>query len=143
MGKLEEFLDKNENKLWQTAFPNCWMLGQQEGVYEAPDLRELLSALQNGMTLTGEENRALIRLDLAIACLWQHVHEEFPINLFPHRLAAATDLLRAVNFGEGQSEEITKIAAELMQALDQLEQVLAPMFAEKAELPAAAEGEDK
>ena len=62
-------------------------------------------------------------MDLARACLWPHVKELFDVDFFPHRLAAATDLLRAVDFGENADEKVVALAAELTSALDISEQV--------------------
>ena len=48
-----------------------------------------------------------------------------PGRFFPHRLAAATDLLRAADFGEGDDLRINKLARELAAALDAVERVMA------------------
>lgn len=113
-----------EDAIWLASFPQTYRLGQKQGSYTIPDKDMMVRALQSGLMLVGERNNAILRLDMAIACLWPQVRHLFLSNTFPHRLAAATSVLRHMNFGEGQPEETRNLAVELSQALDALEQIL-------------------
>lgn len=115
----------DENKLWQICFPNLYARVGQESSYIITGQEELIKQLQaNGGGATALE-RAFSRLDLAIACLWPYVEALFCADFFPHRLAAATDLLRAVDFGEVDDPRTGALARELAAALDDLENLLA------------------
>ena len=113
-----------EDAICQASIPHIYALGQQQGSYTVPDKEMMVRALQSGFMLIGERNNSILRLDMAIACLWPQVRHLFASDTFAHRLAAATHILRVLNFGDGQPEEVRGLAAELSQALDNLEQVL-------------------
>jgi len=119
-------MDRNltEDAIWQASFPHLYALGQRQGSYTIPDKELMIKALQSGFMLIGEKNNAILRLDMVIACLWPQVCHLFAGDVFPHRLAAATDILRMLNFGEGKPEEVQKLVSELSHALDGLEQLL-------------------
>jgi|GEM_PF-5493857 len=133
-----------EDAIWQASFPQLYALGQRQGAYAIPDKEMMVRALQSGFMLIGERNNAILRLDMAIACLWPRVRHLFKADLFPHRLAAATDMLRVLNFGEDRTGEVQKLVSVLSQALDDLERLLQRLNeagrAEEAALPAAEPG---
>ena len=132
----------DENRLWQMAFPCFYQRASQEGVYIMPQLDELLLTLrENGGGATAEE-RALSRLDMALVCLWPYLEDLFVVDFFPHRLAAATDLLRAADFGEGDDQRLNQLARELAAALDAVERVLAAQGEEEQSLQAAEDEEE-
>ena len=113
-----------DDAIWQASFPHLYALGQKQGCYTIPDKEMMVRALQSGFMLIGEKNNAILRLDMAIACLWPQVRHLFGGDVFPHRLAAATDILRVLNFGEEQPEAVQKLVSELSHSLDDLEHLL-------------------
>lgn len=68
-----------------------------------------------------------------------YVQDLFIVDFFPHRLAAATDLLRAADFGEGDDVRVNKLARELAAALDAVELVMAEEQEKEQSLRAAEE----
>ena len=121
MKELDPRID--ENMLWQAAFPRFYEHATHDGVFIMPQLDDFLAFLQqHGDGATAEE-RAISRLDMTMVCLWPYVQDLFIVDFFPHRLAAATDLLRAADFGEGDDVRVNKLARELAAALDAVELV--------------------
>lgn len=120
-------VNRDKNKLWQICFPHLYDRVGRESPYIIPAEAELIKQLNaNGGGATDLE-RAFCRLDLTIACLWPYVEILFGGDVFPHRLAAATDLLRAVDLGEGEDTRRSALARELAASLDDLETLLADL----------------
>lgn len=119
-----------KDAMWQGSFPHLYALCRKQSSYTIPNRERLTRSLQSGLMLVGERSNAVLRLDMAIACLWPQISYLFVSDTFPHRLAAATDILRAVSFGEGQAEQVRELANELVAALDALERLLAAQHAE-------------
>ena len=118
-------LNLDENQLWQICFPNLYRQSGKEGSYIIPDLDEQIKKLKdNGGGYTALE-RAFSRLELAVSSIWPYVESLFCLDFFPHRLVAATDLLRAVDFGEVEDMRMAALARELAMALDDVENLLA------------------
>lgn len=113
----------DENKLWQICFPYIHSYVAQEGSYIMVSPEQVLSTME-GDDVSTPVKRALFRLNMAMACLWPYVENLFSIDFFPHRLAAATDLLRAAEFGEGGDKLLVALPGELAEALDELEKQL-------------------
>ena len=126
MKELDPRID--ENMLWQAAFPRFYERATHDGVFIMP----------HGDGATAEE-RAISRLDMTMVCLWPYVQDLFIVDFFPHRLAAATDLLRAADFGEGDDVRVNKLARELAAALDAVELVMAEEQEKEQSLRAAEE----
>lgn len=124
-----------EDAIWQASFPYFFAFARQQGAYDIPDRDMMLRALQSGFALTGARSNAVLRLDMAIASLWPHIVNKFASPHFQHRLAAATDILRAVDFGDDQPAVIAELARELTDALEALEQVLARLAKDAAGEP--------
>lgn len=118
----ELMMNMDENKLWEYCLPNTYKQCSSQGVYIVSTQDVLLERVMQAEV--SDEEQASLRLDMAIACLWPHVEGLFCVDFFPHRLAAATDLLRAIDFGEGKNKQLNDLAAELAAALDNLEVVL-------------------
>ncbi|NLF79980.1 MAG: hypothetical protein GX572_02175 [Clostridia bacterium] len=128
--RLESAL--NENKLWGLCFPHLYEQSIREGSYIIHCEETLLKAItENGGGKTMLE-RAFSRLDMSMACLWPQVSYLFSTDLFQHRLAAATDLLRAAQFGDSEQELLVALGAEIAAALDALEYLLAGEQAESS-----------
>ena len=127
MKELQPNID--ENKLWRMCFPYCFAEAQREGVYVVISPEAAERKLKDSGGGRSPLERAVSRLDMAIAYLWPHVSDLFLVDFFPHRLAAATDILRAVDFGEGQEPTVGLLAKELAESLDALEQTLAAYHA--------------
>ena len=119
----ELMMNIDENKLWEYCFPYAYKQSCSQGVYVVSNTENLLEQVVHAED--NDEEQAVLRLDMAIACIWPHVEELFCVDFFPHRLAAATDLLRAVDFGEGKDKQLNALGEELASALDNLEVVLA------------------
>jgi hypothetical protein len=121
--KFEE-RSPSENKLWELCAPQLYEQSAREGSYIMPSEEKLLQRIrENGGGSTILE-RAYSRLDMALACLWPQVKYLFNADFFPHRLAAATELLRAAQFGEGEKAQLEALGMELAAALDALEYLL-------------------
>ena len=137
MKELDPRID--ENMLWQAAFPRFYEHATHDGVFIMPQLDDFFAFLQqHGGGATAEE-RAISRLDMTMVCLWPYVQDLFIVDFFPHRLAAATDLLRAADFGEGDDVRVNKLARELAAALDAVELVMAEEQEKEQSLRAAEE----
>ena len=132
----------DENKLWQMTFPCFYQHAAKEGVYVMPQLNDLLLQLQLDGGGCSAEERAFNRLDLAMACLWPLVKDLFCVDFFPHRLAAATDMLRAADFGEGNNSQVNALAHELAEALNAVETLLSADSDDEQALMAAEDNED-
>ena len=124
MDKITSFLNEHENELWEKCFPYCYRAGQTEGTYAIRSMENLLLGVELGEGLTRLRRRAELRVDLALAALWPEIQASFPINCFPHRLAACTDVLRELDFGNKGPDETRELAKELASALDDLEATL-------------------
>ena len=140
MKELDPRID--ENRLWQAAFPCFYERATRDGVYIIPQEDDFLAFLQEHGSGATAEDRAISRLDMAMVCLWPYLQELFLVDFFPHRLAAATDLLRAADFGEGDDLRINKLARELAAALDAVERVMAEE-GEREHYLEAAEDDDE
>lgn len=115
----------SENKLWELCFPHLYEQSVREGSYILLNEEILLKRMtENGGGRTVLE-RAFSRLDMALACLWPQVSYLFSTDLFTHRLAAATELLHAARFGEGDPAKLEALGTEIAAALDALEYLLA------------------
>lgn len=120
-------VNQDKNKHWQSCYPNLYNRVSRESPYIIPAEAELIRQLNaNGGGATDLE-RAFCRLDLTIACLWPHVEILFGGDVFPHRLAAATDFLEAVDLSEGEDTRRSALAQELVASLDHLETLLADL----------------
>ncbi len=134
----------DENQLWQQAFPYFFPYACAEGVYIIPVTSQLMQQIMYSGGGSTKTERAISRLDLAISSLWQKIDYLFSVDFFPHRLAAATDLLRAADFGEGPDTQINALAIEVAQAVDNVERVLEmSSFHSEAVLRAAEAVEEK
>lgn len=129
----------DEDKLWAQSFPNYYPSAITEGVFIMPETPILMQQLIFGAAGVTQEERAIMRLDLAMSSLWPEVKELFFVDFFPHRLAAATDLLRAADFGEGPDSKRNALAKELVAALDHVEQVYAQTASNQEKVLKAAE----
>lgn len=127
----------DENKLWEKAFPYFYRQSVREGIYIIPRENEFIAHLEQYGDGDTPAERAISRLDMAILCLWPHLQELFVVDFFPHRLAAATDLLRAAEFGESGDQRVNLIAGQLAQALDDVERLLAGEAERESYLKAA------
>lgn len=121
---MKEIGNLDENRLWQLCFPNMLNWCKNQGVYVMPTEQVLFNALKMGSRPANKEDEAAIRLELAMVSLWPLVQDVFVCDFFPHMLAAATDLLRAADFGENVSDQQADLASELAAALDSLENML-------------------
>lgn len=130
----------DENRLWQICFPYTFAACNNEGVYIVCSPEEMLKRIELMNNIRTAVDKATARLDMAICYLWPYVADLFVVDFFPHRLAAATDLLRAVDFGEGKDLTVAALARELAGALDNLEKTYAAESNE-AGLAAAEESE--
>jgi hypothetical protein len=128
----------DENVLWQYCFPCFYGQCCRQGAYIIKSTEELINRL--GEVEDNAEAQALARLDMAMACLWPYVKDLFCVDFFPHQLAAATDLLRAIQFGEQENAAISALGAELSEALDNVENILSHRVGE-SHLKAAEESE--
>lgn len=121
--KAEE-VSASENKLWELCFPHLYEQSLREGSYIMLSEETLLQRIKEdggGCTILV---RAYSRVDMALACLWPQVKYLFNADFFPHRLAAATELMRAAQFGEGEKARLEALGMELAAALDALEYLL-------------------
>jgi len=114
----------DEDQVWKLCFPNIYRKCRYEGVYVIKSEEELALAAKEHSASRTDVDRCLSRLDAAITYLWPAVSDLFAVDFFPHRLAAATDLLRAVDFGEEQSPRVQLLAKELSDAVTALEKTL-------------------
>lgn len=121
---MREIGDLDEKKLWTMCFPYCAQYFALEGVYNLPSQDELLRVAQLGGRALDERDVAVLRVELACAALWPLAKDEFSSDLFPHLLACATDILRAMDFGDQAEPDIAALVDELAAALDELEDFL-------------------
>ncbi|MBR5428909.1 MAG: hypothetical protein IK116_00110 [Firmicutes bacterium] len=111
----------DENKLWRLAFPHFLPRSEAKGFFVLAS-EEVTRQRYQGQPLSDLPlERAQLRLELACAALWPDVKELFLCDFFPHLLAAATDILRAVDFGEGSPAEQAPKVQELVDALNECE----------------------
>ena len=115
----------DENKLWKICFPNLYRMVQDEGTYIIRSEEELDTCLRLVGPGRSRVDRAISRLDVAITYMWPYVSDLFIVDFFPHRLAAATEIWRAADFGRGKELRVAALAKELSLALDSLERILA------------------
>ena len=98
MKQLPDNVD--ENKLWKVCFPHFLPRSQARGVYVIAS-EEVTRGRYRDLPLDRLPlERAVLRLELACCALWPAVSDLFLCDFFPHLLAAATDILRAVDFGD-------------------------------------------
>lgn len=123
MKQINENID--ENKLWRLCFPHFLPRSEAQGVFVmAPE--EVARERYRGLPLSALPlEKATLRLELACAALWPTVSDLFVCDFFPHLLAAATDLLRAVDFGEEAEPEQAARIQELTDALNECELICA------------------
>ena len=117
----------DENLLWRISFPYMYDHCSSSGIYIITAPEEMMQNIVSA-AVTDPVQIAMNRLDMAMGYLWPYVSHLFLVDFFPHRLAAATDILRAVDFG--QSDEIKEVhvmalIGELVDALNNAEAVLA------------------
>ena len=129
----------NYDQILQASFPCVYRICAAQGAYTIPDREMMVRALQSGFCLTGARYNGILRVDMAVASLWPYAAAQFPSDHFPHRLAAAVQLLQALHFGENQPPPVAELAQELSAALDDLEHLLeAEHDAARPARPAAA-----
>lgn len=123
---MKEIGNLDEQALWTTCFPHFAPVSMKKGVYIMPKEADLLQELQQGKrNLYDKREAAVARLELACAALWPSVADLFVCDFFPHLLAAATDILRATDFGEGATPGVAAQVQELVYALNGCEKVFA------------------
>jgi hypothetical protein len=129
-----------EKTLWQQSYPSFFDYAVRGGIFIIPDLQQLMKQIAVSGVGDNEIDRALLRLDLSMSILWPKVKDLFVADFFPHRLAAATDLLHAVDFVEEPDKQINELAIELAASLDNIEDILERHhYQEEAVLKAAEE----
>ena len=111
----------DENKLWRLCFPHFLPRSQARGVYVISSEEVARQRYQGDPLANLPLEKASLRLELACAALWPYVQDLFLCDFFPHLLAAATDILRAVDFGEGAEEDKAPLIKELTDALNECE----------------------
>ena len=122
---MKEICNLEEQQLWNTCFPHFAPYAQKRGAYIIRPQETILKELQAGMGLEDPCMQAAVRLELACSGLWPQVSDLFLCDFFPHLLAASTDILRAVGFGEEAPPERAALVQELVDALNNCETVLA------------------
>ena len=118
---MREIGNLDEQQLWNICFPHFAPYAQKRGAYMIRNQKSVLRELQAGLGLENACNEAVVRLELACGSLWPEVSELFLCDFFPHVLAAATDILRAVDFGENAPPEQAALIQELVDALNNCE----------------------
>lgn len=115
----------DENKLWRLCFPHFLPRAEAAGVFVMASSEVARRRYQDQPLSDLPLEKARLRLELACADLWDSVKELFLCDFFPHLLAAATDILRAVDFGdEAVGDQAAKIK-ELVDALNECELICA------------------
>ena len=122
---IDPLADEQES-LRHSDYPCFSRFCRSQGQFRIPDQGFLSRSLEAGLALENARNNAILRLDMSMACLWPFLEQFFNFQLFPSRLAAALDLLRAVGFAQEEKSDsrIPALAQELQQALDDLEDLL-------------------
>ena len=133
---MKEIGKLDEQSLWSACFPGLFRYYQKNGLYTMRTAEEVTQELPD---LLGDPTaEALARLELACITLWPQVEHLFVCDLFPHLLAAATDVLRAVDFGEHAPAAQAALIAELVDALNAAEAAVQAALQKAAE-PAPTE----
>lgn len=123
MRELKNNID--ENKLWRLCFPHFLPRSQAAGVYVVSSEEVARRRYQDQPLSDLPVEKAQLRLELACAALWPAVADLFLCDFFPHLLAAATDILRAVDFGDQAQGDQAARVQELVDALNECELVCA------------------
>lgn len=112
-------------QVWQICFPATLAAAVARGAYVVPQPSQLLQVLERGdFPYENEHAAAWLRLELACAYLWPYVEDLFAIDLFPHLLAAATDILRATEYCESDAPVLRLLTVELAESMSMLEKAL-------------------
>lgn len=115
----------DENKLWRLCFPHFLPRAEAAGVFVMASAEVARKRYQDQPLSDLPLEKAELRLELACAALWDSVKDLFLCDFFPHLLAAATDILRAVDFGDEASGEQSARIKELVDALNECELICA------------------
>lgn len=124
-----------EPSLWQLSFPQLLSFCEKQGAHLMRVPQQILLELQAGNGLDDPAAAAAFRIELTCSYLWPQVQQLFQSDLFDHLLAAATAILRALEFGEPPSATDRSLREELIQALIQAEQLLGEMAPAQAAEP--------
>ena len=116
---MKEIKNIDEVSLWHTCFPNFTPVSEALGVYTMRSEKDMLKRIGyiRGMD---EKLKALLTLEMSCAVLWPYVEDLFCCDFFPHILAAATDILRATDFGESALITQKYLVQELQEVWEQL-----------------------
>lgn len=115
----------DENKLWRLCFPHFLPRAEAAGVFVVASSEVARKRYQDQPLSDLPLEKAQLRLELACAALWDGVKDLFLCDFFPHLLAAATDILRAVDFGDEAAGERAVQIKELVDALNECELICA------------------
>ena len=115
----------DENKLWKLCFPHFFIRSVSRGFYVISTEEAARRRYQDGPLSDLPLEKAELRLELACIALWPQVEQLFLCDFFPHLLAAATDILRAVDFGEDAPADQAERVQELVDALNECELICA------------------
>ena len=123
MRKINSNID--ENKLWRLCFPHFLPRSEAQGVYVIAPEEVTRQRYQEAPFSELPLEKAQLRLELACGALWGAVEQLFVCDFFPHLLAAATDILRAVDFGDEADADLAPRIRELVDALNECELICA------------------
>ncbi|MBQ3287425.1 MAG: hypothetical protein IJH45_05675 [Firmicutes bacterium] len=115
----------DENKLWRLCFPHFLPRAEAAGVFVMASAEVARKRYQDQPLSDLPLEKAELRLELACAALWDSVKDLFLCDFFPHLLAAATDILRAVDFGDEAEGDRAAQIKELVDALNECELICA------------------